>query len=66
MVVNRKIFNFLKLGELENEVFEKLVKLGRISAYKHFGKWKTMNTLKDNLELNALWKTGNAFWKAWR
>lgn len=65
MVMNRKIFDFLNLGELENAVFKKLVTLGRISAYRHPGQWKTMNTLKDNLELNTLWKTGRAFWKTW-
>lgn len=66
MVVNRKIFDYLHLGELEKEVFEKLVKLKKISAYKHNGKWMTMNTLKDNIELNAIWNNKQAFWKIWR
>jgi len=65
MVVNRRIFDFLKAGELEKEVFERLVKIKQLSAYKHFGQWKTMNTLKDNIELNAIWKEGKAFWKIW-
>jgi len=66
MVADKKIFSYLKLGELEKEVFEKLVKTGRIAAYKHRGRWLTMNTLKDNLELNAIWNKGQAFWKIWR
>lgn len=65
MVLNKKIFDFLNVGELENEVFEKLVKLKQICAYKHNGEWKTMNTLKDNIELNRVWNTGKAFWKVW-
>ena len=65
MVMNRKIFDFLDAGELETEIFEKLVSRGELSAYKHSGQWKTMNTLKDNIELNAIWKEGKAFWKKW-
>lgn len=65
MVMNQKIFDYLKLGELEKEVFEKLVKLKQICAYKHQGRWMTMNTLKDNIELNAIWNRGEAFWRIW-
>ncbi len=65
MVMNRKIFDYLDAGELESEVFEKLVAQGKLRAYKHPGQWKTMNTLKDNIELNAIWRKGDAFWKKW-
>ena len=65
MVLNIKIFDHLHLGELENEVFEKLVELNSICAYKHKGQWMTMNTLKDQIDLEGLWKGGKAFWKKW-
>jgi len=65
MVMNRKIFNYLNAGELETEVFKKLVASNELAAYKHFGQWKTMNTLKDNIELNTIWKENKAFWKKW-
>ncbi|MDP3731553.1 MAG: sugar phosphate nucleotidyltransferase [Candidatus Omnitrophota bacterium] len=65
MVMNRKIFKYLNAGELETDVFKKLVATNGLAAYKHSGQWKTMNTLKDNLELNALWREGKAFWKIW-
>lgn len=65
MVMNKKILDYLTLGELEKEVFGKLVKLKQICAYEHLGKWKAMNTLKDNIELNAFWNKGRAFWKIW-
>ena len=65
-VINKRIFNHLKEGwELEKEVFEKLVKEKDIIAFKHKGFWKSMNTLKDNVELNNLWKKGDAPWKLW-
>lgn len=65
MVMKKEVLSYLGLGELEKEVFEKLVELKQICAYKHQGNWRTMNTLKDNLELNTIWNTGNAFWKIW-
>jgi glucose-1-phosphate cytidylyltransferase len=66
MVMNRKIFDYFDAGELETGVFDKLASQGKLYAYKHPGQWKTMNTLKDNIELNAIWKKKNAFWKKWR
>ena len=63
MALNKKVFDYLKVGEIEKEVFEKLVSEGQIRAYKHHGNWKTMNTLKDNMELNSIWNSGRAFWK---
>lgn len=62
MVLNKKIFDFLHMGELEDKVLPELAKLRQVCAYKHKGEWKTMNTLKDNIELNELWEKGKAFW----
>lgn len=65
MVMNKKIFDYLKLGELEKEVFEELARQRHIGAYNHKGKWKAMNTLKDYIELNSIWNSGKAFWRIW-
>lgn len=65
MVVNREVFDYIHLGELESEVFEALAAQKKISAFIHIGEWKAMNTLKDSIELNELWETGKAFWKTW-
>ena len=62
MVANKSIFDYLHHGELENEVFEKLVEEKKIGTYKHKGNWKSMNTLKDHLEMNKLLEEGKAFW----
>lgn len=64
MIFNRKIFDFLKLGELEKEVFEKLVELKQICAFKYNGNWEAINTYKDYLKLNKLWEN-NPFWKVY-
>lgn len=66
MVVTKELFDYLAMGSLEDEVFSGLVKIKRICAYNHEGGWKSMNTLKDVVELNALWEKGDIFWKTWR
>lgn len=66
MAVNKKIFNHLGEGELESDIFKKLVGVQELCAYKHKGNWKSMTTLKDNTELNNLWSNGQAFWKVWK
>ena len=65
MIFNREIFDYLDEGELEKEVFEKLVELKQIHAFRHNGFWRCMNTTKDSLELEDLWRRGKAEWKIW-
>jgi len=36
-----------------------------MSAFKHSGFWKPMDTMRDNLELNEMWDKGEAPWKVW-
>jgi glucose-1-phosphate cytidylyltransferase len=63
-VVGKKIFDYIKPGyDLEKEAFEDLAKDRQIVAFKHNGFWKSMNTLKDVIELNELYNRGNAPWK---
>lgn len=62
-VFNRKIFPYMKDGyDLEKETFAELAKLRQIAAFKHRGFWKSMNTLKDVIELNEIYKNGVKPW----
>jgi glucose-1-phosphate cytidylyltransferase len=36
-----------------------------LAAYKHHGFWKCMDALRDRVELEAMWNSGNAKWKTW-
>ncbi|MFT3745345.1 MAG: sugar phosphate nucleotidyltransferase [Pyrinomonadaceae bacterium] len=49
---------------LEREPFERLSSKGEMKAFKHDGFWKCMDTYKDNLEFEELWKD-HAPWKVW-
>ncbi len=62
-VFNRKIFYYMKKGhDLEKETFAELAKARQIAAFKHKGFWKSMNTLKDVIELNELYSKGVKPW----
>jgi len=58
-VFNKKIFDYIKRGyDLEKETFEDLSKEKMIAAFYHKGFWKSMNTLKDVMELDELFANG--------
>jgi len=62
-VMKKEIFNYIKSGyDLEKETFEELSKNKQIAAFKHDGFWKSMNTLKDAIELNEMHEKGNTPW----
>ncbi|MBN2452694.1 MAG: glucose-1-phosphate cytidylyltransferase [Candidatus Omnitrophica bacterium] len=68
-VLEPGIFRYIKKGDKttwEKEPLENLAKDGRLTAYKHTGFWKCMDTLKDKLELEQMWQTGKAPWKIWK
>lgn len=65
MACKRELFDYLHLGELEADVFQHLAEKEKICAYKHKGAWKSMNTLKENRELNKDWDSPQPFWKMW-
>ena len=62
-VFNKKIFDYIKKGnDLEKETFEDLAKKKMIAAFYHKGFWKSMNTLKDVMELNEMFANGKISW----
>lgn len=49
----------------EREPLESLARDRQLSAYKHEGFWRPMDTLRDKIQLEGLWQDGNAPWKKW-
>ena len=64
-VFNYKIFKHIKKSStvLELDPIKKLVKLKELSAFKHYGFWQCMDTLREKKVLNKIWYKGNAPWK---
>ncbi len=50
----------------EREPLEILAKTGQLSAYRHYGFWQPMDTLRDKTILEDLWHSGEAPWKLWK
>jgi glucose-1-phosphate cytidylyltransferase len=49
----------------EREPLERLAGEGSLAAFAHHGFWQPMDTLRDKIYLDELWKSGNAPWKVW-
>ncbi|MBS2034848.1 glucose-1-phosphate cytidylyltransferase [bacterium] len=50
---------------LEREPLQTLASRGQLHAYRHSGFWRPMDTLRDKLYLNDLWRRNQAPWKVW-
>lgn len=49
----------------EREPMEKLASEGKLAAYRHYGYWQNMDTLRDKNVLEELWQSGDPPWKIW-
>jgi glucose-1-phosphate cytidylyltransferase len=49
----------------ENEPLESLARDRQLAAYHHDGFWQPMDTLRDKIQLDSLWESGEAPWKVW-
>ncbi len=65
-VCEPEIFSYIESDQtiFEKDPMEKLVSNGEVSAFKHEGFWKCMDTLKDHQEFQNMWKK-NPEWKNW-
>lgn len=67
-VCEPRVFDYIREGDAtiwERSPLEAIARDGKLHSYKHIGFWKPMDTLRDKLELNELWKNGKAPWKVW-
>lgn len=49
----------------EHSPLERLAADGKLYAYKHYGFWQCMDTVRDLKYLESLWESGNPPWKTW-
>ena len=50
----------------EDEPLKLLASQGELNAFKHFGYWQPMDTLRDKKVLEDKWINGKAPWKIWK
>lgn len=66
-VLEPEVFDYIE-GDTtiwEREPLERLATDNHLMAYKHSGFWRPMDTLRDRIELEAMWQNGSAKWKNW-
>jgi glucose-1-phosphate cytidylyltransferase len=49
----------------EQEPMECLAKDGELAAYRHYGFWQNMDSLRDKMYLESLWAEPEPPWKIW-
>ncbi|MCZ4224367.1 glucose-1-phosphate cytidylyltransferase [Pedobacter rhodius] len=68
-VLEPGIFDYLKEEvddiQWENKPLKEIAQDGQLSAFRHSGFWKPMDALRDRIELEKLWSSGEAKWKIW-
>ena len=62
----REFFDYLHAGEeIVEQPFQRLIELGKLSAYRHDGFWGCMDTFKEKQELDDLYASGSPPWELW-
>jgi glucose-1-phosphate cytidylyltransferase len=66
-VLEPEVFDYIADDgtQFENEPLRRLAADGQLMAYRHYGFWQCMDTLRDKQLLEALWQSGEAPWKIW-
>jgi glucose-1-phosphate cytidylyltransferase len=66
-VLEPEIMDYIKDDSTvwEREPMESLAQEGKLAAYRHYGYWQNMDTLRDKNVLDQLWDSGNPTWKIW-
>lgn len=67
-VLNKSVIDLIYDDQTswESEPLDYLVKEKELYAFKHYGFWQPMDTLREKKILNDLWTKGNPPWKTWK
>jgi glucose-1-phosphate cytidylyltransferase len=66
MVVEQEIFDYIRKDKdvMFEDTLEDVAKDGKLGYYVHDGFWHAMDTYKDYIDLNDMWRN-NPKWKIW-
>ena len=67
-IFNKRFLELIPKGNnsiLETKPFDRLVKKKKFNAFKHYGFWQCMDTMREKKILNKLWSSKKAPWKNW-
>ncbi|MDB0021065.1 glucose-1-phosphate cytidylyltransferase [Candidatus Pseudothioglobus singularis] len=66
-ICKSEVFEYIEDDDtiFEKEPLTQLASEGQLVAYRHNGFWKSMDTLRDKVNLCSLWDKDKAPWKRW-
>jgi glucose-1-phosphate cytidylyltransferase len=66
-VLEPQIFDYIEGDETvwELQPMERLAQEQQLSAFRHSGFWRPMDTLRDKIVLEEMWEANKAPWKIW-
>jgi glucose-1-phosphate cytidylyltransferase len=67
MVFEREALSYMQNGDdvpLETGVLQEMIADQQVMMYRHQGYWRSMDTLKDAIDLEQIWEQG-APWRVW-
>ncbi|QOX79036.1 glucose-1-phosphate cytidylyltransferase [Trichlorobacter lovleyi] len=66
-VLEPQVLDYIASDDIlwEKEPLSELSRDGQLMAFRHVGFWKPMDTLRDKVDLEEQWRTGDAKWKVW-
>jgi glucose-1-phosphate cytidylyltransferase len=66
-VLSPKVLDYIEGDDTvwEKKPMEQIAQEGQLNAYFHKGFWLPMDTVRDKVQLEELWQSGNAPWKTW-
>lgn len=67
MVLEPEVFEYLDGDDciFERAPLQQLAAEGQLMCYQHRGFWQCMDTMREKIQLENLWKHGKAPWKVW-
>jgi glucose-1-phosphate cytidylyltransferase len=68
-VLEPKIFDYINEGDStiwERTPLENIANQNQLTAFKHNGFWRPMDTLRDKIDLETMWNSNNCEWKLWK
>jgi glucose-1-phosphate cytidylyltransferase len=70
-VLKNEVFKYLDVPNIDEIMWEeypldKLTNDNQLMAYQHHGFWKCMDAMRDKIELENIWNSGNPDWKIWK
>lgn len=66
-VLKPKVIDYVENDSTAWEVgpLNRLADERQLGAFRHYGFWRPMDTLRDRNQLDEMWTSGNAPWKLW-